>query len=232
MTKGTVSPNRSDPPESPSGPDVDLAALLCSRLCHDIISPLGAIANGLEMLEEKEDEETRDMAMALIRKSTDRALTILQFARLAFGAGSSAGQSIRLDRIRTLVEPLIKPGRITLDWQAIAHNSTDKTIDGSSIDKNYAKLLLNIIPLVGVTIPRGGEITITLTGDESRPDIRLDARGPDARLPDNIITPMSSETPQIDTRNIQAVLSVALAHKLGRQLKWDQHSDSVTLHVL
>ena len=75
---------------------LDLAALLCSRVCHDIISPVGAIINGLEVLDEDNGEDMRDFAFNLIRKSAAQASAKLQFARLAFGAAGSAGAEIDL----------------------------------------------------------------------------------------------------------------------------------------
>jgi histidine phosphotransferase ChpT len=73
---------------------LDLAALLCSRVCHDLISPVGAIVNGIEVLEEDKDEETRTFALDLIKKSARNASARLQFCRLAFGAAGSAGSQI------------------------------------------------------------------------------------------------------------------------------------------
>jgi len=73
---------------------LDLAALLCSRVCHDLISPVGAIVNGLEVLDEDKDEETRTFALDLIKKSAHVASAKLQFCRLAFGAAGSAGAQI------------------------------------------------------------------------------------------------------------------------------------------
>ena len=73
---------------------LDLAALLCSRVCHDLISPVGAIVNGLEVLEEDKDEETKTFALDLIKKSAQQASAKLQFCRLAFGAAGSAGAQI------------------------------------------------------------------------------------------------------------------------------------------
>src|SRR5580658_686769 len=73
---------------------LDLAALLCSRVCHDLISPVGAVVNGLEVLEDDNDEETKTFAMDLIKKSARKASARLQFCRLAFGAAGSAGASI------------------------------------------------------------------------------------------------------------------------------------------
>src|ERR1700736_2717843 len=75
---------------------LDLAALLCSRLCHDLISPVGAIINGLEVMEEDKDEETKTFALDLIKKSATQASAKLQFYRLAFGAAGSAGAQIEL----------------------------------------------------------------------------------------------------------------------------------------
>ena len=73
---------------------LDLAALLCSRVCHDLISPVGAIVNGLEVLEEAKDEETKNFALELIKKSANNASAKLQFCRIAFGAAGSAGAQI------------------------------------------------------------------------------------------------------------------------------------------
>ena len=75
---------------------LDLAALLCSRVCHDLISPVGAVVNGLEVLEDDNDEETKAFAMNLIKRSAQQASARLQFCRLAFGAAGSVGAMIDL----------------------------------------------------------------------------------------------------------------------------------------
>ena len=74
--------------------DMDLSALLCSKVCHDVISPVGAIANGLEVLEDEQDEEMRQIALDLVRRSSRQASAKLQVCRIAFGAAGSAGSSI------------------------------------------------------------------------------------------------------------------------------------------
>ena len=75
---------------------LDLAALLCSRVCHDLISPVGAIVNGIEVMEEDKNEETKTFALELIKKSAYQLSAKLQFCRLAFGAAGSAGAQIDL----------------------------------------------------------------------------------------------------------------------------------------
>jgi histidine phosphotransferase ChpT len=73
---------------------LDLAALLCSRVCHDLISPVGAVVNGVEVMEDDADEQTKAFAIELIKKSATTASARLQFCRIAFGAAGSAGASI------------------------------------------------------------------------------------------------------------------------------------------
>ena len=80
---------------------LDLAALLCSRVCHDLISPVGAIVNGLEVMEEDKSEETKAFALDLIKSSVKKASARLQFCRLAFGAAGSAGAQIDLGDAET-----------------------------------------------------------------------------------------------------------------------------------
>src|ERR687885_859855 len=97
---------------------LDLAALLCSRVCHDVISPVGAIVNGLEVLEDESDASMRDFAIDLIRKSARQASARLQFARLAFGAAGSAGASIDLGDAEQVARGLFLDDKITFSWSA------------------------------------------------------------------------------------------------------------------
>src|SRR5712691_2364135 len=114
---------------------LDLAALLCSRVCHDLISPTGAIVNGLEVLDEKEsDQQTKDFALDLIKKSAKTASARLQFCRLAFGAAGSAGAQIDLGDAQNMAKGHIEDGNITLS----------STLPRLLLPKNRVKLLLNM----------------------------------------------------------------------------------------
>ena len=93
---------------------LDLAALLCSRVCHDLISPVGAIVNGIEVLDEGKDEETKTFALDLIRKSAAQASAKLQFCRMAFGAAGSAGAQIELGDAEKTARGLLEDGKTTL----------------------------------------------------------------------------------------------------------------------
>ena len=93
---------------------LDLAALLCSRVCHDVISPVGAIVNGLEVLEGEQDDEMRAVAMELIKKSAISASARLQFCRLAFGAAGSFGASIDTGDAEKVARDIFASDRTTL----------------------------------------------------------------------------------------------------------------------
>ena len=147
---------------------LDLAALLCSRLCHDLISPVGAIINGLEVMEEDKDEETKSFALDLIKKSAGQASAKLQFCRLAFGASGSAGAQIELGDAEKAARGLLDDGKTTLVWN----------LARELIAKNRVKLLLNLLLVASGTIPRGG----TLTAEPMGEGYRVTARGLNARL--------------------------------------------------
>ena len=134
---------------------LDLAALLCSRVCHDVISPVGAIVNGLEVLEDDSDASMRDFALDLIQKSAKQASARLQFARLAFGAAGSAGASIDLGDAEQVARGLFLDDKISFSW------SSPRLL----FPKNRVKLLLNLVMIATTAIPRGGSISVTVTGE-------------------------------------------------------------------
>src|ERR1700757_3878253 len=124
---------------------LDLAALVCSRVCHDLISPVGAIVNGLEVLEEDKDEETKVFALDLIKKSAETASAKLQFCRIAFGAAGSAGAQIDLGDAEKVARGLLADDKTTIVWN----------LPRELLPKNRAKLLLNMLLIAVGTIPRG-----------------------------------------------------------------------------
>ena len=147
---------------------LDLAALLCSRVCHDLISPTGAIVNGLEVLEDSKDDETRDFALALIKKSAGQAAARLQFCRLAFGAAGSAGAEINLGDAESVARGFVEDDKVKLAW----------SLPRALAPKNRVKLLLNLLVVATQAIPRGG----TLTADAMGEGYNITARGLNARL--------------------------------------------------
>lgn len=157
--------------------DLELAALVSSRICHDIINPVAAIANGLEMLDEEQDASMRDAAFDLIRKSASQASAKLQFARLAFGAAGSAGAEIDLrDAEKVAREFVLITGKHQLVWEGPA----------ATLPKNKAKLLLNLVALGILALPRGGTIAVAITGTPPEVGFTVRAKGEAARLNDQV----------------------------------------------
>lgn len=152
---------------------LDLAALIASRVCHDIISPVGAITNGLEVLEEDSSEEMRGFAMDLIKKSARQASAKLQFARLAFGASGSAGAEIDLGDAETVARGFMAGEKADLEWQATR----------VLMAKNKVKLLLNLVLIATHAVPRGGKVSVMVEGSAAAPTFTLTCVGPGARVP-------------------------------------------------
>lgn len=158
----------------PTSPDeLELAALLCSRVCHDLISPVGAIVNGLEVMEDDADEETKVFALDLIKKSTANASARLQFCRLAFGAAGSAAAQIDTGDAESVARGFLEDGKTKLSW----------TVPRVLLPKNRVKLLLNLLIIAGQAIPRGGALAVGPAGDGETMGFRILASGPNSRVP-------------------------------------------------
>ena len=183
---------------------LDLAALLCSRVCHDLISPVGAIVNGLEVMDEDKDEETKVFALDLIKKSAKQASAKLQFCRLAFGAAGSAGAQIDLGDAEKVARGLFGDDKTTIVWN----------LPRELLPKNRVKLLLNMLLVAVGTIPRGGTITIDPT--ECGKGFRLTASGLNARLAEATAGLLvgSPEHP-VDAHAIQPLYTGILARDCG-----------------
>jgi histidine phosphotransferase ChpT len=201
-----------------SGPD--LAALLCSRVCHDIISPVGAINNGLELLDEGGADED---AMDLIRSSANNASVRLKFARLAFGASGSVGASIDTGEAEKAV----------VDF-ARADSKTEVSWHGSRaiIAKNQVKLLLNLFLIAYASIPRGGSIDVVLEDLEARPHFIITVRGSMMRLSAKFVELCNgTNTEAIDAHSIQPYYTVLLARESGMDINIDVGTGEIKFDV-
>jgi histidine phosphotransferase ChpT len=195
---------------------LDLAALLCSRLCHDLISPVGAIINGLEVMEEDKDEETKTFALDLIKKSATQASAKLQFYRLAFGAAGSAGAQIELGDAEKAARGLLEDGKTTLVWN----------LPRALVAKNRVKLLLNMLMVASGSIPRGG----TLTADPIGEGYQVTARGLNARLgPATADLLAGSPAEPVSAHAIQPVYTGILARDCGLAISAGVQADAVVV---
>ena len=201
---------------------LDLAALLCSRVCHDLISPTGAIVNGLEVLDEKEsDQETKNFALDLIRKSAKTASARLQFCRLAFGAAGAAGAQIDLADAQNMACAFIEDEKTKLVWN----------MPRLLLPKNRVKLLLNMVVIAGQSIPRGGTITADPVGEGENLGFRLTACGPNARIPQAVpaLLDGASENGSLDAHAIQPFYAGMLARACGVKLALKSEGDTIII---
>jgi histidine phosphotransferase ChpT len=195
---------------------LDLAALLCSRLCHDLISPVGAIINGLEVMEEDRDEETKTFALDLIKKSATQASAKLQFCRLAFGAAGSAGAQIELGDAEKVARGLLEDGKTTLVWN----------LPRELVAKNRAKLLLNMLLVANGTIPRGGTLTVELMSE----GYQVSASGLNARLgPATADLLAGNPAEPVNAHAIQPVYTGILARDCGLAITARIQADMVVV---
>ena len=185
---------------------LDLAALLCSRVCHDIISPVGAIINGLEVLDEDNSEDMREFANTLIKRSARQASAKLQFARLAFGAAGSAGAEIDLNDAQKVATGYMEGEKAEFSWEA----------PRVLMPKNLVKLLLNLILLANAAVPRGGTIHVNVPS-ASPARFLLRSTGPSARVPAAFekLVPGDIAGETIDAQLVQAYYTGALARACG-----------------
>jgi len=197
---------------------LDLAALLCSRVCHDLISPVGAIVNGLEVMDEDKDEETKVFALDLIKKSAKQASAKLQFCRLAFGAAGSAGAQIDLGDAEKVARGLFGDDKTTIVWN----------LPRELLPKNRVKLLLNMLLVAVGTIPRGGSITIDPTEDGK--GFRLTASGLNARLAEATSGLLvGSPAHPVDAHGIQPLYTGILARDCGLTVSAVAERESVVV---
>jgi histidine phosphotransferase ChpT len=208
---------------SPPGPAPDaleFAALLCSRVCHDLISPVGAIVNGLEVLDDNPKPEDRDFAFELIRKSAKTASARLQFCRLAFGAAGSSGAQIDLGDAQAMARGHLEDGKITITWN----------LPRLLLPKNRVKLLLNMLVIAQQTIPRGGMLAVDPVREGETMGFRVVANGLNARMPQNIADLLTSGQPAaVDAHSVQPYYTRLLAQSCGLSVTLAPEGDAVVV---
>ena len=198
----------------------ELAALLCSRVCHDIISPVGAINNGLELLDEGGADED---AMRLIRTSARNASARLQFARIAFGAAGSAGMQIDTGDAESVASAFLANEKPELEW-----------VGGRALlPKNKVKLLLNLILVANAAIPRGGKLTVELHDLETAPRFTLTAHGPMVRVPARFLelhSGVRSDEP-VDAHAVQPYYTLLLAREAHMAISIHAGAEEIVLRA-
>lgn len=190
--------------------DLELVALISSKICHDVINPVGAISNGLEIFGEEQDADAKSYAMDVIKNVTQQASARLQFARFAFGAAGSAGSLVDLATAEQISRGFLGTGKHKLSWQGPAGH----------VAKERVKLLLNMISAAVSALPRGGEIAVVVKAPLEAASFEIRCRGTGAKPPLHLVEFLSGgPTPPLDSMTIQPYYTARLAANAGMKLQ-------------
>jgi histidine phosphotransferase ChpT len=201
--------------------ELELSALMVSRVCHDLVGPLGAVVNGLEVLEDERDAAMREDALKLVASSASQALSRIQFMRIAFGAAGSAGAELDLSEIGRLAAGLLEGGKVKLEWN----------VPHLYWAKDWAKLLMNAALLGADCLPRGGLVRVEAGSDPKAPNFKITASGLVARLSEEVERTLRGEqlAAPLDARGVQPYLTYRLARTVNAGLLARLHEGAVEI---
>ena len=192
---------------------VDFASLLCSRLCHDLMSPVGALNNGIELMADEQDPEMKERCVELLADSARATANKLKFFRLAFGAGGGFADLIDANEARIALEGIFgAERRIELGWM----------VAPEKLSKGAMKLLLNLAMIAGDALVRGGRLDVGAETTGAGLEIAIRGEGPKVVLDGGIrdvLTSASSQGGEIEPRAAGAWLATALAAEAGGTIR-------------
>ena len=201
---------------------IDLASLLCSRLCHDLMSPVGALSNGIELMVDETDPDMRERCLELLTDSARVTANKLKFFRLAFGAAGGFGDDVDTGEAEAVLRGLFgAERRIELGW----------AVETGKLPKGAVKLLLNLAMLPGDALVRGGRLDIGAESRDREIEMVLRAEGPrillDPVLRDTLAQGQSGGT--VEPRAAGAWLAHALAAEVGGSIRLSDPADELLL---
>lgn len=201
---------------------LDLASLLCSRLCHDLLSPVGALTNGLELLADEKDPEMRQRCFELLEQSARTSADKLKFFRLAFGAAGGFGDMVQVSEARALVDALVGNNeRITVNWALVS----------DALPKAGVKTLLNFA-LIGIdALVRGGTLEIGAEMRDGASEIVVRASGTRIAFDADIGRALDGTLPpgDLSSRTAPAAMLHQLAETLGGGLQFAVTDEALTM---
>lgn len=204
--------------------DLAVLELVCSRLCHDLVGPVGAATNGLELLRDvsgKQNEDILDMTDDSARTAWRR----LEFFRVAFGYGGGRSEWSETE-LEALAAGMLRDTRVTLDWQA---SGGDTPLIGRS-----GKLVLNLVFLIAEAMPRGGVVRVNLKYTAKQRRVTITGEGTGATLNDRVLAAVKGMVPleEMDSRMILAHLACLQAAAADAQVHWDMAQDQVLAKLI
>ena len=200
----------------------DLAALLCSRLCHDMLSPVGALSNGLELLAEEKDPEMRRRCFELLEQSSRISTDKLKFFRLAYGAAGGFGDEVPAQEPKELVEALVRANeRIEFEW----------AVADAYLPKPAVKVLLNLTSIAIDALIRGGTLAVGAERRDAATEIAVRAAGPRVAFDGNIGKALDGSLPvgELSGRTAPAHMIRLLAEELGGGVQYALSGEALVM---
>jgi histidine phosphotransferase ChpT len=199
--------------------EIDFASLLCSRLCHDLLSPVGAMNNGIELLADEHDPEMRRRCMDLLAESAKSAADKLKFFRLAFGAAGGFGAEVDPNEAKLVIAPMVTAsGRTVLEW----------AVPADAMPKRAVKILLNLVLLANEALARGGTLFVGAEARAGEHEIVVRASGPKILMDSAVREALTGQLDPaaVDTRTAAAWMAHKLAVQDGGMLQLSESDDS------
>jgi len=201
---------------------LDLAAMLCSRLCHDLLSPVGALNNGLELMADEKDPAMRQRCIELLEQSARISANKLKFFRLAFGAAGGFGEHIAVEEPRELIAALVAGDeRLSLEWG----------VNVGSLPKPAVKILLNLAAIGLDALVRGGTLSVHAEQSGNATEIAIRSAGPRIAFDENIGHALTGELPtsELSGRTAPAHMIHLLATQRGGGVQYALGEGSLVL---
>ncbi len=200
----------------------ELAALLCSRLCHDMLSPVGALSNGLELLADETDPAMRKQCVELMEQSATTSTNKLKFFRLAFGAAGGFGDAVPVEESQDVINALAEGSKgVEINW----------AIERSSLPKPAVKVMLNFAQIAMDALVRGGTLDIGAELREGAAEIVVRASGPRVAFDDAIGEAIEGNmaASELSSRTAAAHMIALLAEETGGGLQYKRSDDALVL---
>ena len=209
------------------GIDIRVAQLMCSRLCHDLVGPAGAVNAGVEFLDEANGHD--EGALALVASSGRHVTHRLAFFRVAFGFAGGADGTLTLAEAQGLASGMLAGGRVDLDWPLSgADTQTPQPLD-------TVRLLLCQVLLAAGALPRGGRVEVRFNERRQGLEARVSAVGRDAGFGDDLLAAIgpNASPAELTARTVHGFYAARLAEGMGTEIRIeDGQSDECRLSTV
>ena len=200
----------------------DLAALLCSRLCHDLLSPVGALSNGIELLADETDPEMQKRCVELLEQSAKTSTDKLKFFRLAFGAAGGFGEYVPVEEAQEVISSLAQDAkRVELNW----------AVPDAKLPKAAVKVMLNLSQIALDALVRGG--TLDIGAERTGGNVEIVARATAEKLAFDETIGLALQgqldPSEISSRTAAAHMIALLAQDIGGGLQFAMSDGALVL---